>query len=65
MLDEGHYWDTEDEVKTRATFQQYDNAINSFTEAYKNLKTAKPENKEDLIKQIENILKDLKKKGKI
>lgn len=65
VLDEGHFWGIEDEAKTRATFQQYDNAINTFTNALENFKGAKPETKEDLIKQIEHILKDLRKKGEL
>lgn len=65
VIDEGYYWDEEDEAKTRATFQQYTNAINAFANALKNHKDSKAKNPEGLIQQIEGILKDLRKKGEI
>ena len=65
VLDEGQYWEEEDEAKTRATFQQYTNAINAFANALENYEGPKAKTEEGLIQQIENILKDLRKKGEL
>ena len=62
VIDEGHYWDTEDEKILEETFEKYTALLDSFGAALENIPLKFDETFEDYFKRIMQIIQDKRKK---
>ena len=58
LIDEGYYWETDDETILQKQFQKYNAAIDSVCEVLKNLPAATGETPESLAERLEKLLRE-------
>ncbi len=63
MIDEGKYWESDDEAQLRQIFQRYTAAIDAFTEALDNIVVPEGESLEGIVARVEEVIRDLLKGG--
>ena len=63
VIDEGNYWDTEDEKLLEETFEKYSDLLNSVGEALENIPLKSEETFEEYFKRIMKIIEDKRKKN--
>ncbi len=61
VIDEGNYWDTDDEKLLEETFKKYNNLLDSFGAALENIPLKSGETFEEYFKRIMQIIKDNRK----
>lgn len=62
VIDEGNYWDTEDEKILEETFEKYNDLLASFGAALENIPLKSEETFEEYFKRIMKIIQDKRKK---
>lgn len=62
VIDEGNYWDTEDEKILGETFKKYTDLLDSFGAALENIPLKSEETFEEYFKRIMRIIQDKRKK---
>lgn len=62
VIDEGNYWDTEDEKLLEETFEKYNDLLDSFGAALENIPLKSEESFEEYFKRIMQIIQDKRKK---
>ena len=62
VIDEGNYWDTEDEKLLEETFEKYNDLLNSFGAALENIPLKSEESFEQYFKRIMKIIQNKRKK---
>ena len=58
LIDEGYYWETDDEKILTSQFEKFESAINIFRDAIKDLPAVPDDTAESLSSRLEKLLKD-------
>lgn len=62
VIDEGKFWETNDEILLRKTFKDWGELIDGFTDALENLENKKVESLEELIIRAAKMVQEKRKK---